>query len=76
MHKRRCHVTKNDRVVILAGLIANNAGIAPIRWRKPVPASIRDPGRETEEEALNSDHVNCIDSVDTVNISGGKATAR
>ena len=59
--KRRNNIAENQRVVILTGLVSNNARIGAVRRTELVLSCIRGPGCQAEEESLNGNDVNGID---------------
>jgi hypothetical protein len=67
--KRSSNVAENQRVVILTGLVSNQPRIGAVRRSELILSNVGDPGRHHEDESLNGNDINCIDSVVAIHIS-------
>ena len=64
----RSNITEDQSIVILAGLVGNNSGIAATRRSELVFSNIGDSSRQVEEESLNGNDINCIDRCIAIDI--------
>ena len=69
MDKSGGDIAEDQRIVILSGLVNHNSSIAAVRWVELVLSNIGDPGGEAEEESLDRNDINRVDSVDAIYIS-------
>src|SRR5438874_13283238 len=67
--KRTNNVAKDERVIVLAGLVDSKRRIRAGGRIELVFANVYDPGRIASEESLYSNDVNCIDHGVGIHIS-------
>ena len=74
--KWRSNVPKDNRIVILTGLIATGRRIGAAPRRKAISSNIAYPGCLPEEEPLNGNHIKCIDRGVAVHVSSQQPASR
>src|SRR5438552_8976522 len=72
----RCHVTENKGIIILPGLVGNNAWIGAIYRVELVLSNISAPGRLEDEELLNGNDVNRVNRGIDIYISSRQPASR
>ena len=70
MCKGRNNVPKDQRIVILSGLIAHHPRVGAIRGIETVFSNVGNPGCFAEEESLNGNDVNGVDRRVAIDVSG------
>ena len=68
MHKCTRDIAKNQRAIVLSGLISTDSGVGPIDRIELVFPDVGNSGGLSEEESLNRYHVNRVDAVNSIHI--------
>src|SRR5439155_4398809 len=76
VHKSRSHVAEDQRVIILPGLVTHDRRIGAGGRSEPVLSNIGRAGLSAKEESLNSNNVNCIDSIVAIHVGGCQPASR
>ena len=70
LHKWRDHVAKDQCAVALIDLVVNHRLVGTIRGTKLILTNVCGTGRQSEEESLNGNDINCVNCSVTIRIGG------
>ena len=66
------HITENQCIVTLSGLICRYSGICAVYWSELVLANVSKARWKTKEESLSGDDIHSIDVAVIIHISSGQ----